>query len=100
MNAQNQGLRGKTRVELGLSLSFFFYRDNLMTDIYGANLYNRYLAQQHDAMRTKTKFVAEGTGGQVTMAVPEEDLMPSAAQCYSMLVSAAFVLILRFATTL
>uniref|UniRef100_A0A3B4V3M8 Haloacid dehalogenase like hydrolase domain containing 5 n=1 Tax=Seriola dumerili TaxID=41447 RepID=A0A3B4V3M8_SERDU len=36
--------------------------DNLMTDIYGANLYNRYLVQQHTAMTTSTKFVAQGTG--------------------------------------
>ncbi|XP_074549875.1 haloacid dehalogenase-like hydrolase domain-containing 5 [Halichoeres trimaculatus] len=60
--------------------------DNLMTDIYGANLYNRYLAQQDTAIRTTTKLVAEGTGSQVTLAVPEEDLMSSAAQCHSVLV--------------
>ncbi|KAM7006146.1 haloacid dehalogenase-like hydrolase domain-containing 5 [Tautogolabrus adspersus] len=60
--------------------------DNLMTDIYGANLYNRYLAQQHAAMTTTTKLVAEGTGSQVTMAVPEEDLVSAAAQCQSILV--------------
>ncbi|XP_034537458.1 haloacid dehalogenase-like hydrolase domain-containing 5 [Notolabrus celidotus] len=60
--------------------------DNLMTDIYGANLYNRYLAQQHATMKTTTKLVAEGTGSQVTMAVPDEDLMSAAAQCHSILV--------------
>ncbi|AWP02386.1 putative cat eye syndrome critical region protein 5-like [Scophthalmus maximus] len=60
--------------------------DNLMTDIYGANLYNRYLAQQHAAMATSTKFVAQGTVSQVTMAVPEEELVSTAAQCHSLLV--------------
>uniref|UniRef100_A0A8D0DAU6 Uncharacterized protein n=1 Tax=Sander lucioperca TaxID=283035 RepID=A0A8D0DAU6_SANLU len=44
-------------------------RDNLMTDIYGANLYDRYLSQQHAAMTTTTKLVAQGTGSQVTMTV-------------------------------
>ncbi|XP_051249825.1 haloacid dehalogenase-like hydrolase domain-containing 5 [Dicentrarchus labrax] len=60
--------------------------DNLMTDIYGANLYNRYLAQQHTAMTTTAKLVARGTGSQVTMAMPEEELVSEAAQCRSILV--------------
>ncbi|KAM6927679.1 haloacid dehalogenase-like hydrolase domain-containing 5 [Xenentodon cancila] len=57
--------------------------DNLMTDIYGANLYNRYLAQQHAAMTGGAKMVAQATGSQVTMA--EEELL-SATQCHSILV--------------
>ncbi|XP_041835942.1 haloacid dehalogenase-like hydrolase domain-containing 5 [Melanotaenia boesemani] len=57
--------------------------DNLMTDIYGANLYNRYLAQQHAAMTTSAKLVAQGTGSQIALA--EEDLV-SFAQCRSILV--------------
>ncbi|KAL6112312.1 uncharacterized protein ACO6RY_09099 [Pungitius sinensis] len=60
--------------------------DNLMTDIYGANLYNRYLGQQNAAMATTTKLVAQGTGSQMTMAVPEEELVSAAAQCRSILV--------------
>uniref|UniRef100_A0A3P8U642 Haloacid dehalogenase like hydrolase domain containing 5 n=1 Tax=Amphiprion percula TaxID=161767 RepID=A0A3P8U642_AMPPE len=44
--------------------------DNLLTDIYGANLYNRYLAQQHIAMTTAAKLVAQGTGSQVTTRLP------------------------------
>ncbi|KAG7226630.1 hypothetical protein INR49_001800 [Caranx melampygus] len=61
--------------------------DNLMTDIYGANLYNRYLAQQHTTMMTSTKVVAQGTGSQVTMVVSEEEeLVSAAAQCHSILV--------------
>ncbi|KAM6946953.1 haloacid dehalogenase-like hydrolase domain-containing 5 [Lycodopsis pacificus] len=60
--------------------------DNLMTDIYGANLYNRYLGEQHAAMTTTTKLVAQGTGSQVTIAVPEEELVSAAAQCRSILV--------------
>uniref|UniRef100_A0A3B5BLD9 Uncharacterized protein n=1 Tax=Stegastes partitus TaxID=144197 RepID=A0A3B5BLD9_9TELE len=58
-------------------------RDNLMTDIYGANLYNRYLAQQHAAMTTAAKVVAQGIGSQVTVA--EEEVV-CAAQCHSILV--------------
>ncbi|XP_034007568.1 haloacid dehalogenase-like hydrolase domain-containing 5 [Trematomus bernacchii] len=54
--------------------------DNLMTDIYGANLYNRYLGQQHAAMMTPTKLVAQGTGSHVT----EEALVSS--ECRSILV--------------
>uniref|UniRef100_A0A3Q3AU96 Haloacid dehalogenase-like hydrolase domain-containing 5 n=1 Tax=Kryptolebias marmoratus TaxID=37003 RepID=A0A3Q3AU96_KRYMA len=34
--------------------------DNLMTDIYGANLYKRYLAQQHAAMTPSAKLVCTG----------------------------------------
>ncbi|XP_076603440.1 haloacid dehalogenase-like hydrolase domain-containing 5, partial [Chaetodon auriga] len=61
--------------------------DNLMTDIYGANLYNRYLAQQqHAAMTTTTMLVAQGTGSQVTMVAPEEELVSAAARCRSILV--------------
>ncbi|KAK9529663.1 hypothetical protein VZT92_013742 [Zoarces viviparus] len=60
--------------------------DNLMTDIYGANLYNRYLGEQHAALTTTTKLVAQGTGSQVTIAVPEEELVSAAAQCRSILV--------------
>lgn len=57
--------------------------DNLMTDIYGANRYNRYLAQQHASVVTTTKLVAKGTESQVTMA---EDELVSADQCQSILV--------------
>ncbi|CAF93585.1 unnamed protein product, partial [Tetraodon nigroviridis] len=57
--------------------------DNLMTDIYGANLYNRYLARQH-AMTTSTKAVAQGIGSLVKTEA--EQLVSSAAQCRSILV--------------
>lgn len=57
-----------------------------MTDIYGANLYNRYLAQQQDTMTATTKLVAQGTRSQVTRAVPDEELVSTAAQCHSILV--------------
>ncbi|XP_078139759.1 haloacid dehalogenase-like hydrolase domain-containing 5 [Centroberyx gerrardi] len=68
--------------------------DNLMTDIYGANLYNRYLAQQRAAVTTTAKLVAQGTGSQVT-AAPEEELggadwesqlVSTATHCHSILV--------------
>ncbi|XP_019120773.1 haloacid dehalogenase-like hydrolase domain-containing 5 [Larimichthys crocea] len=60
--------------------------DNLMTDIYGANLYNHYLAQQQTTMTTTKKLVAQGTGSHVTMAMVEEELVSTAAQCHSILV--------------
>lgn len=69
-------------------------RDNLMTDIYGANLYNRYL---EDRLARKTRAVANmvtGTGTPTT--VPQEEDMdndweselalPSATSCKSILV--------------
>ncbi|KAM4612815.1 haloacid dehalogenase-like hydrolase domain-containing 5 [Polymixia lowei] len=69
--------------------------DNLMTDIYGANLYNRYLGERHIG-RTATKLVAQGTRSQVTTGPPEEDMgttvwdsqlaSPTATQCHSILV--------------
>ncbi|XP_061788757.1 haloacid dehalogenase-like hydrolase domain-containing 5 [Nerophis lumbriciformis] len=59
--------------------------DNLMTDVYGANLYNRCLAQQHAAMMPPARMFAQSTGSQVTTAV-EEDLALAAAQCRSILV--------------
>lgn len=61
-----------------------------MTDVYGANLYNRFLAQQHAA--TAAKLIAQGTGSQVTMAAPEDELVSSAAQCHSILVCGVYVL--------
>ncbi|KAF1392341.1 hypothetical protein PFLUV_G00051780 [Perca fluviatilis] len=78
LRLQNHGRKLSTVYAIG---------DNLMTDIYGANLYDRYLSQQHAAMTTTTKLVAQGTGSQVTMAVPEEEeLVSAAAQCRSILV--------------
>ncbi|KAF6731804.1 Cat eye syndrome critical region protein 5 [Oryzias melastigma] len=57
--------------------------DNLMTDVYGANLYNRYLGQQPEAMKSGAKLVALGTGSPITM---EEQELVSAAECRSILV--------------
>lgn len=57
-------------------------RDNLMTDIYGANLYNRYLAKHHTDMMSDTKLVAQGTG----TLVPVVEELAFAAQCRSILV--------------
>lgn len=59
--------------------------DNLMTDIYGANLYNRYLAQQH-AMTTSTEVVAQGNGSLVKTEAEDKQLVSSAAHCRSILV--------------
>ncbi|XP_023180347.1 haloacid dehalogenase-like hydrolase domain-containing 5 isoform X2 [Xiphophorus maculatus] len=55
--------------------------DNLMTDIYGANLYNRYLAKHHTDMMSDTKLVAQGTG----TLVPVVEELAFAAQCRSIL---------------
>uniref|UniRef100_A0A3B5MH46 Haloacid dehalogenase-like hydrolase domain-containing 5 n=1 Tax=Xiphophorus couchianus TaxID=32473 RepID=A0A3B5MH46_9TELE len=56
--------------------------DNLMTDIYGANLYNRYLAKHHTDMMSDTKLVAQGTD----TLVPVVEELAFAAQCRSILV--------------
>uniref|UniRef100_A0A665XAT6 Haloacid dehalogenase like hydrolase domain containing 5 n=1 Tax=Echeneis naucrates TaxID=173247 RepID=A0A665XAT6_ECHNA len=55
--------------------------DNLTTDIYGANLYNRYLAQQHAAMTTSTKYVAQGTGSQMTTVETVLQITKSRPSC-------------------
>lgn len=75
--------------------SLYAIGDNLMTDIYGANLYNRYLEER--IARTNPKAVtkiAAATGS--TTAVPEVDeadnmweselALPSATSCKSILV--------------
>lgn len=54
-----------------------------MTDVYGANLYNRYLAQQH-AKTADAKAVAQGFG--VRTEAEDKALLSSAAQCRSILV--------------
>ncbi|CAN9512221.1 unnamed protein product [Ophioblennius macclurei] len=55
--------------------------DNLMTDVYGANLYNRYLAQHHAvAMMTGAKRAVQGSRSDVT---EEEE---PASRCHSVLV--------------
>lgn len=74
---------------------FCIFRDNLMTDIYGANLYNRYLEER--VARKNPKAVAKmvsATGS--TTAVPREEeidslweselALPSATSCKSVLV--------------
>ncbi|XP_061641521.1 haloacid dehalogenase-like hydrolase domain-containing 5 isoform X4 [Phyllopteryx taeniolatus] len=54
--------------------------DNPMTDVYGANLYDRYLARQHKRARP-------ATGSQAGAAEPdEEEPAPPAARCRSVLV--------------
>lgn len=70
-------------------------RDNLMTDIYGANLYNRYLEEQNSRKNPKAiaKMVA-ATGS--STAMPQEEqidnlreselALPSATSCKSVLV--------------
>ncbi|XP_034722103.1 haloacid dehalogenase-like hydrolase domain-containing 5, partial [Etheostoma cragini] len=79
LRLQNRGRALRTVYAIG---------DNLMTDVYGANLYDRYLSQQEAAMTTAPKLVAQATGSQLTMAVPEEEegLVSAAAQCRSILV--------------
>ncbi|XP_077132069.1 haloacid dehalogenase-like hydrolase domain-containing 5 [Ranitomeya variabilis] len=66
--------------------------DNLMTDIYGANLYNRYLQSRNSRQGSKT-LVQAGSGGRVatvpqeTEAAWESELdFPSATRCKSVLV--------------
>lgn len=54
-----------------------------MTDIYGANLYNRYLAQQH-TLATHSQVVTQGFGNPVRTG--DKELVSSAAECRSILV--------------
>lgn len=54
-----------------------------MTDVYGANLYNRYLAQQH-ALTTPSRVVTQGFGN--TVRTGDKELVSSAAECRSILV--------------
>lgn len=53
-----------------------------MTDIYGANLYSRYLAQQQ-ALTTPNKVAAQAMGNPVQTG---NDLLSSADECRSILV--------------
>lgn len=66
--------------------------DNLMTDIYGANLYNRYL-QNRNSRKGSKALVQAGSGARVTTVSQEEETIceselsfPSATQCKSVLV--------------
>lgn len=70
-------------------LVFFFscFSDNLTTDICGANLYNRYLAQQQAKVGSATKLVSQGAGSHMMREEPGEQLASTAAQCRSILVS-------------
>ncbi|XP_036007633.1 haloacid dehalogenase-like hydrolase domain-containing 5 [Fundulus heteroclitus] len=74
LRQQNQNHRLSTIYAVG---------DNLMTDVYGANLYNRHLAKHHTDMMSGAKLAAQGTGTQTMM--PEEE-PPLAARCLSILV--------------
>ncbi|XP_068508421.1 haloacid dehalogenase-like hydrolase domain-containing 5 isoform X4 [Syngnathus scovelli] len=53
--------------------------DNPMTDVYGANLYNRYLSEQHSA-------TAETAAREPGEGEPDEGELASAARCRSVLV--------------
>ncbi|KAL4655863.1 cat eye syndrome critical region protein 5-like [Arapaima gigas] len=75
--------------------SLYAIGDNLMTDIYGANLYNRYLEER--AARKQSKVVAKmaaGTGSSTALAREEDTdggweselASPSATSCKSILV--------------
>ncbi|KAJ8361088.1 hypothetical protein SKAU_G00176130 [Synaphobranchus kaupii] len=75
--------------------SLYAIGDNLMTDIYGANMYNRYLEER--AARKSSKAVAKvAAGNRSSTTLPQEDDMdnaweselapPSATSCKSILV--------------
>ncbi|XP_061758899.1 haloacid dehalogenase-like hydrolase domain-containing 5 [Nerophis ophidion] len=67
--------------------SLYAIGDNLMTDIYGANLYNRYLEER--AVRKKPIAVAKmavGTGGGTSVPTEEDLALPAATSCQSVLV--------------
>lgn len=87
-----------TPTELRLYFIYFFcaLSDNLMTDIYGANLYSRYLEERTSRKNPKAMIakVAAATGSNA--AVPQEEeidnlreselALPSATSCKSVLV--------------
>ncbi|XP_059925493.1 haloacid dehalogenase-like hydrolase domain-containing 5 [Gadus macrocephalus] len=61
--------------------------DNLMTDVYGANSYNRYLKQQLAAPAAKALAQGRGTEWRAAPLQVEGQLAtPSATQCHSILV--------------
>ncbi|KAJ7316804.1 hypothetical protein JRQ81_002966 [Phrynocephalus forsythii] len=47
--------------------------DNLMTDIYGANLYNRYLEENRSRRGSKARFQAKAAGGTRSTTVSQEE---------------------------
>lgn len=63
-----------------------FFSDNPMTDVYGANLYNRYLAQQHRAPHAHTRLLAQGTANQPAVAWPSDEPASATLCCQSILV--------------
>ncbi|CAB1315727.1 unnamed protein product [Coregonus sp. 'balchen'] len=81
-------------------LTYHFAEDNLMTDIYGANLYNRYLEERGRTRQTAAQVVQAtvgGTGGGVSpkALLQDQDMetaweselaSPSATSCKSLLV--------------
>ncbi|XP_019736491.1 cat eye syndrome critical region protein 5 [Hippocampus comes] len=60
--------------------------DNPMTDVYGANLYNRYLAQQHRAPPAHARMLAQGTANQPAVAWPSDEPASATVCCQSILV--------------
>lgn len=76
--------------DLLVFFSFSWFSDNLTTDICGANLYNRYLAQQQSAVGGASKLVSQGAGTHLMREEPEEQLASTAAQCRSILVSQGY----------
>ncbi|XP_027323758.2 haloacid dehalogenase-like hydrolase domain-containing 5 isoform X1 [Anas platyrhynchos] len=47
--------------------------DNLMTDVYGANLYNRYLEEKNSRKGSKTQIQAKVAGGRGSAALSQDD---------------------------
>ncbi|XP_053159074.1 haloacid dehalogenase-like hydrolase domain-containing 5 isoform X2 [Hemicordylus capensis] len=48
-------------------------RDNLMTDIYGANLYNRYLEEKNPRRGSKARIQAKAAGGTRSATISQEE---------------------------
>lgn len=66
----------------------FRYRDNLNTDIFGANLYHRYLTRQRSGRSVSGIAAAiTGRGAQTCeLEIETEDVNVSAEECHSILV--------------
>jgi hypothetical protein len=74
------------------------YRDNLNTDIFGANLYHRYLTRQRSG-RAVSGIAAAVTGRgnhNCELEIETEDVHASAEECHSILVQVNTFLMFSF----
>ncbi|NXL49611.1 HDHD5 hydrolase, partial [Podilymbus podiceps] len=93
--AEAQSPSWTTKIALLTKLSSCISRDNVMTDVYGANLYNRYL-EENSRKGSKSRIQAKVAGGSGSAALSQDDEIDNswenefaaaaAAHCRSVLV--------------